>query len=165
MHRQAKVAPIYNTSGKQSIYLPRGQWIDYWSHEVIKGPQVQFAQAPLPIMPLYVRANALIPTVKPAPYLSDEPFDFVIFNAYLLDHGSFKLVDNDSLTHVSAELTADGWLDVRLDGIKRKAGLRVIPLPGRPAIQQVTVKGRPLPAGRSFAASADVARRLGTGPE
>ena len=95
----------------------------------------------------------------------DKPFDSVTFDAYLLDRGSFKLVNNDGLTHVSAELTADGRLDVRLDGIKRKAGLRVIPLSGRPAIQQVTVKGRPLPAGRSFAASADVARRLGTSPE
>jgi hypothetical protein len=105
------------------------------------------------------------PLSRPFQAKSDERFDFVTFNAYLLDRGSFKLADNDSLTHVSAELTADGWLDVRLDGIKRKAGLRVIPLSGRPAIQQVSVNGRALPAGGSFAASADVARRLGTGPE
>ena len=92
------VAPIYNQTGKRWVYLPAGVWIDYWSQEIIRGPQNIFVEEPLERLPLYIRGNALIPTCEPNDHISEEPFDLVIFEAYLLDQGKFDLHDADGDT-------------------------------------------------------------------
>lgn len=61
------VAPIFNAEGERSVYLPAGSWIDFWTHEVISGPSTQRVKVAIDRMPLYVRADALIPTLDDAP--------------------------------------------------------------------------------------------------
>ncbi|HEX7736169.1 MAG TPA: glycoside hydrolase family 31 protein [Ktedonobacteraceae bacterium] len=63
------VAPIYNERGERTVYLPEGQWIDFWTREVLSGPRTLALQVPMEALPLYVRANALIPTTEPAFYV------------------------------------------------------------------------------------------------
>jgi alpha-D-xyloside xylohydrolase len=135
------VAPIYNEAGQRPIYFPAGRWIDFWTREIIDGPQVRQVSVPLDILPLYVRANALIPTVEPAEYLTDDPFDLVTFEGYLLDQGSFALDDVDGLTQLSAALEGT-QLRVEWASPKPRAVLHVIPLAGQPAIQTVQVNGQ-----------------------
>ena len=138
------VAPIFNDEGRRHVYFPAGRWIDYWTHEVITGPGARLIEAPLDVLPLYVRANALIPTIAPPDHLTDAPFDRVTFDAYLLDRGgAFTLRDTDGATTVSAAM-AGSRLDVQVDGAKRKVGLRLVPLPGAAAITAVQVNGAPL---------------------
>lgn len=55
------VAPLYQPGTRRSVYLPKGDWIDYWTLEPLTGPQLLEVEAPLERMPLYVRAGALIP--------------------------------------------------------------------------------------------------------
>ena len=144
--REILVAPIYNAEGRRPVYLPAGEWIDFHSREVISGPVVRRLQVPLDTMPLYIRANALIPTTEPVDHISDGPFSFVTFDAYLLlgGAGSFTLRDEDGTTEVTAALTGSR-LEVQLNGAKRKVGLRVFRLGGAPEITSVTVNARTLP--------------------
>lgn len=134
------VAPIYNAWGERSVYLPEGRWIDYWSHEVFTGPRTLSIQAPLDVLPLYVRANALIPTIEPVSYVSEEPFMNVTIDAYLLEQGMFTLQDTDGATSISAELV-ENQLRVTLDGAKRSLTLRVLPLAGRAPVTAVQING------------------------
>jgi alpha-D-xyloside xylohydrolase len=138
------VAPIYNSEGRRAVYFPAGRWVDFWTHEVIEGPQTRWlVDTPLEIIPLYVRANALIPTIEPPQRLTDEPFGLVTFDAYLLDEGSFHLRDTDGVTHVTA--TRQGaQLDIRVDGVKKELALRLIPLAGAPPVESVRVNGKAL---------------------
>jgi alpha-glucosidase len=53
----------------RSVYLPGGQWYDFWSGERLEG-EVQ-ADAPLERMPLYVRAGTVLPR-GPVMQYSDE---------------------------------------------------------------------------------------------
>lgn len=57
----------HSTSKMRKVYLPKSNdWYDYWTHEYYEGGQWITAQAPIDIIPLYVRAGSIIPvtTVK-----------------------------------------------------------------------------------------------------
>ncbi len=87
-----------------------------------------------------MRGNALIPTVEPPEYLTDNPFDLVTFDAYLLSSGSFDLRDTDGLTRISASLEGS-QLNILLEGVKQKTGLRFIPRRGAPSVDTVYANG------------------------
>jgi alpha-D-xyloside xylohydrolase len=134
------VAPIYNSSGQRPIYLPEGRWIDFWTHEILEGPRTYKITAPLERLPLYVRANALIPTIEPAETIKEAPFEQITVDAYLLEQGSFTLRDIDGTTQITAELTGT-QLSIHIEGAKRELTFRLLPLPGTPIIEHVYVNG------------------------
>ncbi len=135
------VAPIYNSAGRRPVYFPAGRWVDYWTHEVIEGPQTRWVEVPLDVMPLYVRGNALIPTVEPPTHLTQDPFDLVTLEGYLFDESGFELRDTDGATRISAALEGSR-LSVEVDGVKNGLGLRLFPLDGvLPPVETVYVNG------------------------
>jgi alpha-D-xyloside xylohydrolase len=133
------LAPIYNADGKRPVVLPPGVWIDFWSREVVNGPVTLHVTLGLDQFPLYVRGNALIPTMEPARSLVEEPWPFVVFDAYLLDAASTTLRDMDGDTEI-AVLAEGTTLDVKLSGAKDVVGLRILPIVSR-TIEAVTVNG------------------------
>jgi alpha-D-xyloside xylohydrolase len=54
------VAPILSAGTQRSVYLPEGNWLDYWSGKSMEGKQTVVADAPLDRIPLYVRSGAVI---------------------------------------------------------------------------------------------------------
>ncbi len=134
------VAPIYNRTGKRPVYLPAGTWVDYWSHEILQGPQTHWVEVPLDRFPLFIRGNALIPTIEPPEYLTEEPFPFVVFDAYLLDQADFTLRDLDGSVHMSVSLNGS-TLQIRTDENKKKLGIRMLPLRVKLVVDKVLVNG------------------------
>jgi alpha-D-xyloside xylohydrolase len=57
------VAPVLSPVTQRAVYLPEGDWIDYWSGKQIPGRQTILADAPLDRIPLYVRSGAIIPKI------------------------------------------------------------------------------------------------------
>ena len=57
------------------VYLPAGDWVDYWTGRTYQGPGVVAAPAPLRFMPLFVRAGAIIPMMKAAERIPEGPVD------------------------------------------------------------------------------------------
>ena len=107
---------------------------------MIEGPEARWVEAELDVLPLYVRENALIPTVEPADHLSEDPFELVTFDAYLFDRGHFELRDTDGTTRVSAAIEGS-VLTVEVEGAKREMGMRLVPLPGVKQINTMRVNG------------------------
>ena len=61
--RHLLVAPcLVKGARERAIYFPEGEWVDYWSHEVVCGPRWVTYACPLEVLPLFVRRGALIPT-------------------------------------------------------------------------------------------------------
>lgn len=134
------VAPIYNTSGERSVYLPAGSWVDFWSNEVLIGSRTIQINAPLDLLPIYVRANTLIPTTTPAEFISDAPFDDILFNMYLLEQGEFELHDTDGITSVGATFVSNqNMLQITSQGAKQHLTLRLLPLDRVPLLTSVEV--------------------------
>jgi alpha-D-xyloside xylohydrolase len=54
-------APLLNDGGTRTVYLPAGEWVDFWTGERIRGPVALAVTQPLSRMPLFVRKGATIP--------------------------------------------------------------------------------------------------------
>jgi alpha-D-xyloside xylohydrolase len=57
------VAPVLGPVTQRAVYLPEGDWVDYWSGKLISGRQTIAADAPLDRLPLYVRSGAILPKI------------------------------------------------------------------------------------------------------
>jgi alpha-glucosidase len=55
------VAPILQPSAEhRAVYLPEGEWVDYWTDEVYAGRKHHLAYAPLDVMPIFIKKGTII---------------------------------------------------------------------------------------------------------
>jgi alpha-glucosidase len=81
------IAPVIKQGEQQrEVYLPRGDWYDYWSGRPIAGPADLTAKAPLDRVPIYVRAGAVIPMQQVVQYTDQAPINPLTFEVY--PHGT-----------------------------------------------------------------------------
>jgi alpha-glucosidase len=67
------VAPVLEPGAAgRSVYLPAGQWYDFWTGQRLDGGRDLWAQAPLDIIPLFVKAGTVLP-MQPVQQHTDEP--------------------------------------------------------------------------------------------
>jgi alpha-glucosidase len=56
------IAPVFVPSAMQRyVYLPAGKWYNYWDNRLSDGGQYISVDAPLEVLPLFVRAGAILP--------------------------------------------------------------------------------------------------------
>src|SRR6058998_451804 len=61
------VVPVMSPEGRALVYLPEGEWLDWWTGEVSTGPRHLRLDVPIERLPLYARAAADIAIAsKPA---------------------------------------------------------------------------------------------------
>jgi alpha-D-xyloside xylohydrolase len=89
------------------------------------------------------QGNALVPTVEPQNHLTEDPFEMVTFDCYLIAEGTFELRDTDGVTRVGASFEGTR-LEITLEGAKQKIGLHPIPLPDAPQVEKVRANGSDL---------------------
>lgn len=94
------VAPVFKPEDKRdSIYLPEGQWIDFWDGTVFEGKQTLMNYpAPLDKLPLFVRAGAIIPMYPQMMYDWERPTDTLTLKIYPKGNSSFTMYEDDGLT-------------------------------------------------------------------
>ena len=57
------VAPVLSRVTQRSVYLPKGNWIDYWTGRCFPGHQTIVVDAPLDRIPLFVSEGAILPKI------------------------------------------------------------------------------------------------------
>ncbi len=57
------VAPVVTESTQRSVYLPAGDWVDYWTGAHVSGGRSMLADVPVDRIPVYARAGAVIPKI------------------------------------------------------------------------------------------------------
>lgn len=67
------VAPILDETNRRRVYLPAGQWVDYWRKITLTGPVWLEVEAPLDVLPMYVRAGSLLPYGPVMNYVGEKP--------------------------------------------------------------------------------------------
>lgn len=68
------------------VYLPKGKWYDYWTHELLEGGMEHLIQAPLDSMPIFVKAGSVIPEYPLMQYVGEVPIDELMFQIYYSDY-------------------------------------------------------------------------------
>jgi len=101
------VAPVYhsqaNSKGwRKGIYLPEGEWIDYWDGRVVEagasGKLIDY-QVTLDKLPVMIRAGAIIPMYPSALYDGQVPKDVLTLDIYpRVGHDEFNLYEDDGIT-------------------------------------------------------------------
>lgn len=76
------VAPILDETNRRRVYLPAGSWMDYWQKTWLQGPVWLNVEAPLDVIPLYIRAGSIIPYAPPMNYVGEKPCDPLTVEIY-----------------------------------------------------------------------------------
>jgi alpha-glucosidase (family GH31 glycosyl hydrolase) len=94
--RDLLVAPVF-TKGATSreVYLPKGDWYDWWTDARASGGQNLTRAVDLATMPIYVRAGAIIPVDPIRQYTSQSIAEPTTLKVYRGANGRFTLYDDD----------------------------------------------------------------------
>lgn len=89
------VAPVVSQGmTRRMVYLPAGEWYDYWTHEKFTGSQWLIRETPLDVCPIYVRAGSLIPGMEPVSYVGEKPLDTLILEVFPGEGSCDHYLDN-----------------------------------------------------------------------
>jgi alpha-D-xyloside xylohydrolase len=80
------VAPVVAGESEREIYLPEGEWFDFWTNQRHAGGQSMKRNVPLEHIPVFVKAGAILPLATPTLH-SEDAAGFEI-RAVAYGHGS-----------------------------------------------------------------------------
>jgi alpha-D-xyloside xylohydrolase len=90
---------LNNYTGKlqtQKVYLPKGtEWIDFWTGEKFEGGQQTEKAVPIDLIPLYVRAGAIIPLGPFKQYWNEKQDSNLEIRVYEGADGQFTLYEDE----------------------------------------------------------------------
>lgn len=90
------VAPVLAASAeKRTVYLPEGQWWDFWTHESAAGGREVSRAVDLKTMPLYVSAGAVLPVGPVRQYVSEPVEAALRLRIYPGADGGFYFYEDD----------------------------------------------------------------------
>ena len=110
------VAPVLKPDvTSRMVYLPAGVWVDYWTGERYSGEQMIRAEAPLEVVPMFVRSGAIIPMGPEMNYVGEKRVDPLTFEIYADEkRGAATVLYED-----------DGTSPAYQRGVFRRTGVRV----------------------------------------
>jgi alpha-glucosidase (family GH31 glycosyl hydrolase) len=113
------VAPIYQPSNKRTVYLPKGKWFDYWTGKEYEGPTILYIEPPLDMLPLYVKADSIIPMGPDMSYVGEKPFDPITLDIWLCSEAEFTTYDDEEVVRCSVK-KEENKIVLKLDPSKKK---------------------------------------------
>jgi len=150
------VAPVVEKGATaRQLYLPRGDWYDFWTNERIAGGREISRDVDLETIPLYVRAGSILPLGPVKQYTTeavDQPLTVLIYSGA---DSSFLLYEDDgtSFNHSKGEWMGIqmAWNDARhslalelASGSRTLTQVRNIEIRWREEIRSVRFDGNPI---------------------
>jgi alpha-glucosidase len=94
------IAPVMSPSQKyRVVYLPEGEWYNYWTDERIVGSQYIMVEAPLDTLPIFIKSGAILPHGEVKRNTAEADRQLTI-HLYGLEEGTstFTLYEDDGTT-------------------------------------------------------------------
>jgi alpha-D-xyloside xylohydrolase len=118
MYYDKNSKPLKGIDKTRSVYLPADtKWYDFWTETCYNGGQTMVAQAPIEIMPLYVKAGSILPTTEVVQHSGASSNSHISLTIYPGCDGSFKLYqdDNDGYCYENGEhaMVTLSWSDAK----------------------------------------------------
>jgi alpha-glucosidase (family GH31 glycosyl hydrolase) len=162
------VAPItspgVNGLAAREVYLPPGNWVDYFTGESYSGGRTISYQCPLDRMPLFVKQGSIIPMQPDMAFTTQKPVDPLIVDAYPGGSTVFTLYEDDGMS-LEYRRGRCSWTPIKLKPDAAAAATRIVIGPAAGSFRgqsdhrsyvinlhcsrqprAVAVAGRPLPA-------------------
>lgn len=124
------VAPVFTPNDRVTVYLPAGEWVDFWSKQVVRGGRWVTVEAPLDMLPLWVRGGSIVPLGPAMDFVEQKALDPLTVELYApREEGSLVIQDEDrpangvryAMRNQTLEVTlepAPGRVEVVLYGVK-----------------------------------------------
>jgi alpha-glucosidase len=132
------ISPVLEeVSTSRWMYLPSGEWYDFWTHKEIDGGRWLSAPAPIDKVPIFVRAGAVIPMQQVVQYTDQEPIDPLTYEIFPSTQAKGLLYEDDGISFNYQK------------GISRTVGIKVAVADSEINIEQSAPEGDYVPAHRS----------------
>ena len=84
------ICPILesNSNGRY-MYLPKGNWYDYWTDEAHKGGKEFWTAASLETIPVFIKAGSVIPNYPVQQYVGEQVIEVVSLHIYPVEEGEY----------------------------------------------------------------------------
>jgi len=141
MYYTRNSVPLSDVRKTRSVYLPAGtDWYDFWTDRCYQGGQTLEANATLDVIPLYVRAGAIVPLGPQRQHVDDQPDAPLELHVYLGQDGSFLLYEDEGDSY-NYERAAFSTIEIRWDNAARQLtiGARSGRYPGMPEQREFQV--------------------------
>ncbi|HKI47514.1 MAG TPA: DUF5110 domain-containing protein, partial [Balneolales bacterium] len=98
--KELLVAPVYKQGARsRHVFLPAGNWVNYWTGKREKGGKQVDVPAPLNQIPLFVRAGSIIPMRRYASSVEKGNDDTLLLQVYPGKDSSFRLIEDDGTSN------------------------------------------------------------------
>jgi alpha-D-xyloside xylohydrolase len=88
---------IENAEKQRDVYLPEGTiWYDFWTGEKYEGGQTIQAEAPIELMPLYIKAGSVIPIGPEMQYSTEKIANPITLCIYKGADATFNLYEDEN---------------------------------------------------------------------
>lgn len=127
------VAPVVEKGATtRQVYLPAGDWYDFWTRERLEGGREISRAVDLETMPLYVRAGSILPFGPVKQFTGEEVEQPLSVFIYPGSDASFLLYEDDG---ISFNYRKGEWMGIQMDWQEAKrtltlqlaAGARMLP--------------------------------------
>ena len=95
------VAPVVDEGSTiKNVSFPEGEWVDFFTDEVIEGGGSRIVQAPLEKLPVYIKRGSIIPRQPAMNYVDEFPQDTLMLEIYPSPYydASFSLYEDDGIS-------------------------------------------------------------------
>lgn len=94
------VCPVtHENVAKREVYLPEGQWIDFWTGKQFEGNNQILADAPLERLPLFIKAGAIIPVGPQVQYAAQQSTESLKIVIYPGANGNYVLYEDEGISY------------------------------------------------------------------
>ena len=97
--RDLLIAPVFEkAAASREVYLPKGDWYDWWTNKKESGGQSVIRSVDLSTMPIYVRAGAVIPVGPIRQYSNESVNEPTTLKIYQGANGLYTLYEDDGIS-------------------------------------------------------------------
>ena len=110
--RDILVAPVVQKGAtERKLYLPKGTWYDFWTNEKHEGGREITRKVDLEVLPLYVRAGAIVPMGPLKQYTAEQVEGPLELAVYPGADGTFLLYEDDG---TSFNYRKGEWMGIQM---------------------------------------------------
>jgi alpha-glucosidase (family GH31 glycosyl hydrolase) len=122
------VAPVVDKGATtRQVYLPRGDWYDFWTGERLQGGREIIRGVDLETIPLYVRAGSIVPMGPVKQFTSEKSDGPLVLSIYPGADGSFLLYEDDG---TSFNYRRGEWMGIHMSWSESRRTLQLDLAPG-----------------------------------
>ncbi|WP_367753395.1 glycoside hydrolase family 31 protein [Flavobacterium sp. WC2430] len=123
---QILVCPILEPNGiGRRMYIPRGQWYNYWTNNMVKGGKEMWVDTQFDEIPVFIKAGSVIPKYPVQQYVGELDFEELILDLYYKAGKEKSVVYEDAQDGYDYKKGRYSFLTFRVTGKEKEINIQL----------------------------------------